>query len=198
MKTAAQNLFRMLLAGAIFLAGCGYHFGAAGTNLPAQSHTIYVERFQNQTRLTGINNEFDRYLKDEIANRHRLELVDSPNDADLVLSGSVVGGNTVPYTFNSVLEPTLYGANLSVNARLVDRRSNRVIWQGGVGDSERLPVVAQAVVSTTPQFLQQNLRSGDIANMTDIQVAQSQTNAGLNQSMANLAQQVYDAMASGF
>jgi len=194
----AQNLVRLLFSCAIFVAGCGYHFGASGTNLPAQSRTIYVERFLNQTRLSGINDEFDRYMKDEIANHHRLEVVDSPNNADLVLSGTVVGGNTIPYAFNSVLEPTLYGSNLSINARLLDRRSNRVIWQGGVGDSERMPVVAQAVVSTTPQFLQQNLRSGDIANMTDIQVAQSQTSAAQNQSMANLAQQVYDSMASGF
>src|SRR5690348_1797996 len=156
------------------VAGCGYHFGASGTNLPPAAKTICVEQFANQTRLTGINDQFMRYLKDEIASHKRLSLVDKPGDADLVLSGSLVGNMNVPSSFNSVIEPTMYGQTLVVRAALHDQHTNKIIWStNGMTDTEHYPVVSQSVVSTTPTFLQQNLRANDIAKMTDIQVAQT-------------------------
>ena len=58
------------------IAGCGYHFGAEGSGLPPQAKTIYVERFSNHSRYNGMDDQFDRFLKDEIAQHKRLELVD--------------------------------------------------------------------------------------------------------------------------
>ena len=181
------------------LAGCGYHFGASGTNLPAAAKTIYVEPFTNQTRLTGLNDQFMRYLKDEIASHKRLEMVDKPADADLELSGALIGNVNVPSSFNSVIEPTMYGQTLIVRAALRDTHTNKTIWStNGLSDTEHYPVVSQSVVSTTPTFLQQNLRSNDIAKMTDIQVAQTQARTSRDQMMANLAKHMYDSMATGF
>ncbi|MBV8137285.1 MAG: hypothetical protein JO121_16895, partial [Deltaproteobacteria bacterium] len=55
------------LALVMALGGCGYHFGASGSNLPSGAETIYVARFTNRTRQTGLNDVFMRYLNDEIA-----------------------------------------------------------------------------------------------------------------------------------
>jgi hypothetical protein len=181
------------------LAGCGYHFGASGTNLPPAAKTIYVKPFTNQTRMTGLDNEFMRYLKDEIASHKRLTMADKPGDADLELSGTLIGSMNVPGSFNSVLEPTMYGQTLIVRADLRDTHTNKTIWSTrGMTDTEHYPVVSQSVVSTTPTFLQQNLRGNDIAKMTDIQVAQTQARTSRNQMMANLARHMYDSMATGF
>ena len=203
MKIASQrNLTSraLLILAAIFaLPSCGYHFGAAGTNLPAEAHTIYVARFSNNTRITGINDEFMRYLKDEIASHKRLTLVDNPSDADLQLSGALVGSVNVPNAFNSVLEPTQYGETLIVRASLRDNRTDKTLWDTkGMSDTERFPVVSQSVVGTTPNFLQQNLRSNDIARMTDMQVAQTQERSSRDLMMTNLAHHMYDSMATGF
>jgi len=44
----------LLILAAIFaLPSCGYHFGASGTNLPAEAHTIYVARFSNKSSAEG-------------------------------------------------------------------------------------------------------------------------------------------------
>jgi hypothetical protein len=181
------------------MAGCGYQFGASGTNLPHDAHTIYVARFTNQTRSTGVNDEFMRYLKDEIASHKRLSIVDSPTDADLELSGQVLGQVNTPSAFNSVLEPTQYAETLAVRAWLRDTHKNKIIWStNGLADTEHFPVVSQAVINTTPTFLQQNLRGGDIQKMTDIQVAQTQERGSRDQMMANLAKHMYDSMATGF
>jgi len=181
------------------LFGCGYHFGASGTNLPATAQTIYVARFVNRTRQTSLNDEFMVYLKDEIARHKRLTIVDSPSDADLVLTGQVTQSLAVPNAFNSVLEPTQYAETIVVRAWLRDRRANKLIWStNGMADTENYATVSQNVLNTTPTFLQQNLRSNDIARMSDIQTTETQERGSRTQMMAGLAAHFYDSMATGF
>jgi hypothetical protein len=184
---------------AILLAGCGYHFAGEGSNLPRDAKTIYVSKFTNHTRVTGVNDEFMQYLDDEIASRKRLTLVDNPHDADLELSGDVAMNLSIPNAFNSVNEPTQYAETIIVHAALRDTRTNRIIWTvHQIGDTETAAVVSQTVVQTTPTFLQQNLRASNISAMSDIQVAQTQQRYASNLAMANLAKHMYDSMASGF
>jgi hypothetical protein len=140
-----------------------------------------------------------RYLKDEIALHRRLKLVDSPGDADLELSGYIRYAATSPVNFNSVLEPTIYNQTMDVTAELKDTHSNKTIWTTrNVGATQHTPILAQTVVTTTPTFLQQNLRAGDIAQMTDIQTSQSMTAASSDVMMQNVAKNLYAEMAEGF
>lgn len=184
---------------AMALGGCGYHFGASGSNLPSGAETIYVARFTNHTRQTGINDVFMRYLDDEIAMHRRLRLVDSPAEADLELSGEILAITPLPSSFNSVLEPTIYSRSMTVAAQLKDLRNNRVIWSvSSLGNLQHEPVVAQAVVPTLPTFVQGNLRGSDVAKLTDIQVASTQGALGQDTMMQNVAKNLYASMAEGF
>ncbi|HVN28231.1 MAG TPA: hypothetical protein VMT64_07075, partial [Candidatus Binataceae bacterium] len=63
----------------LLLAGCGYHFASSGEALPSTAKTIYVDKFSNKTRFTGLNDQLMRYVKDEIAVHDRLQVVDSPS-----------------------------------------------------------------------------------------------------------------------
>ncbi len=181
------------------LSGCGYHFAGSGDALPSAAQTIYVQQFSNRTRITGLNDEFMRYVKDEIALHRRLKVVDSPTDADLELSGVIRNAATAPVNFNSVLEPTIYNQTMEITAELKDTHSNKTIWTTrNVGNTQHAPIVAQTVVTTTPTYLQQNLRAGDIGHMTDIQVAQSMTSASRDVMMQTIAKNMYAEMAEGF
>jgi len=183
----------------LFASSCGYQFAASGTNLPSDAKTIYVKKFDNQTRYTGANDEFMRHLKNEIAMHQRLFLADDPARADLQLSGAITYFETTPTAFNSVLEPTIYHQNMSIHATLTDLRSKKIIWSThGLSNVQNTPVVSQAVVPTSPTFLQQNLRSADIGRLPDLQVAQTQTQAGRSNMMTQIAQSLYASMASGF
>jgi len=184
---------------AVVGSGCGYHFAAEGSGLPPQAKTIYVEKFGNRTSQTGINDEFMRFIEDEIANHKRLVLVDSESAADLVLSGEIVFVDTLPTAFNSANEPLSYTQTISADASLIDVHAHKVIWASrGLSSSENAPVVAESVVTTSPYFVQQNLRSQDIAKMQDIQVAQTQQASSKQQAMENLAQNLYASMSEGF
>ena len=183
----------------LLTAGCGYHFASSGSGLPAQAKTLYVERFGNHTRQTGVNDEFMRYLKDEIADHKRLELVDSRGEADLVLSGTVAYVETLPVAFNSVSEPTMYDLTMSADATLVDAHTHKVVWTSrGISGSQSYATVAQTVVTTSPTFLKQNLRSQDIAQLPDLQVAATQRASANQQMMQQLAQNLYASMSEGF
>ena len=184
---------------AIVTSGCGYHFAASGSGLPTQAKTIYVEKFGNRTRQTGINDEFMRFVEDEIANRKRLELVDNAAQADLILTGDIIYVDALPVVFNSASEPTIYTETISAAASLTDAHDHKVIWATrGVSSSQQSPAVGQAVITTSPYFVQQNLRSRDIAGMQDIQVAQTQQASSKQQAMQTLAQNLYASMSEGF
>jgi len=187
-----------VVAGLLF-SGCGYHFASSGDALPQSAETIYVSRFGNNTRVTGINDELMRYIKDEIAMHRRLKVVDSPDAADLELSGDVRFAVQTPINFNSALEPTQYNQSMVVSATLRDMHAKKTIWSThNVSAGEHAPVVPQSTVVTTPTFLQQNLRSSDIAGLTDIQTAQAETSAARDVMMQRLAQNLYSEMAEGF
>jgi hypothetical protein len=188
-----------VIAAGVLVSGCGYHFAASGDALPQSAQTIYVARFGNNTRVTGINDELMRYIKDEIALHHRLKVVDSRDTADLELSGEVRRATQTPINFNSALEPTQYGQSVTVAASLRDLHENKTIWAThNVSSGEHAGAVPQNTVTTTPTFLQQNLRSNDLANMTDLQTAQSETSAARDIMMQRLAQNLYSEMAEGF
>jgi hypothetical protein len=193
----------MRIAGLLLISAavssCGYHFAAEGSGLPPQAKTIYVEKFSNHTRVTGINDEFMRYLKDEIDDRKRLEMVDSASEADLTLSGQIAYSNSQPVAFNIASEPTLYASSVTADAELVDNHSHKVVWASrGISGSQQYATVAQSLVTTSPYFLQQNLRSQDIAQMTNIQVEQTQEASSQDIVMQQLAQNLYASMSEGF
>ena len=183
----------------LMLTGCGYHFGAEGTGLPPEAKTIYVEKFSNHTRVTGLNDQFMRYLDDEIDNRKRLQLVDSAAQADLVLTGVIAYSESSPVSFNNASEPTIYANTMTADATLTDTHTHKILWAStGISGSQQYATVSQSLVTTSPYFLQQNLRSQDIAQMTNIQVQQTQEASSKDIIMQQLAQNVYASMSEGF
>jgi len=181
------------------VTGCGYHFAAEGSGLPPQAKTIYVEKFTNRSRYTGLDDQFDRYLKDEIAQHKRLQLVDDPGQADLVLSGEFFYITSLAVATNAVAEPIEYTQTFNANAQLTDQHTKQVIWRStGLSATDTYATVASAVVTTSPEFLQGNLRSKDISNFPDMQLAKTQSDFSQGQNLQGLAQSVYVSMSEGF
>jgi hypothetical protein len=180
------------------IGGCSLHFADNGTALPSSDKTIYVETFENQTYVSGINDQFMRYMKDTISQRGRLVVVDDRAQADLLLTGKIIYTVTQPGSLSGVSEPLSYGNTMLVAATLTDRRTTKVLWSTrGIGGSSQASVVAQAIVPTTPQFLKQNLRGNDILNMTDMQVAATQQAVARGNMMQQAASEIYVDMTWG-
>ncbi len=204
-RKPAVSLFLRMLGPALFAlasvasVGCSsLHFADNGMSFPSSAKTIYVALFTNLTHVPGANDEFMSYMKDAISSRGRLTVVDDPSDADLLLSGTILYTGESPAGLSGVYEPLSYGNVILVAATLKDRRTEKVIWKsGGVSGSTQAPVVAQAVVPTTPQFLKQNLRGQDLLRMTDMQVGATQEAVGRTQMLQQVASELYADMAWG-
>jgi len=178
--------------------GCALHFADNGSALPSSAKTIYVARFENLTYVSGLDDQFMRYMKDAIASRGRLAVVDDPAQADLLLSGKILYSGAAPASLSGVSEPLSYGNTIMVAATLTNRRTKAVVWSTrGISGSSQASVVAQAMVPTTPQFLKQNLRGPDILNMTDMQVAATQETVAKGQMMQQVASELYTDMSWG-
>jgi hypothetical protein len=185
-----------LAAAAVALDGCALHFADNGSALPSSAKTVYVARFENLTYVSGINDQFMRYMKDAIASRGRLAVVDDPAQADLLLTGKIIYAGTGPGSLNGVSEPLSYGNTIVVAATLSDRRTKAVIWRtNGISATSQASVVAQAIVPTTPQFLKQNLRGPQLLQMSDMQVAATQEAAAKGNMMQQIASELYTDMS---
>lgn len=189
----------MFLAPAgLAIDGCALHFADNGSALPSSAETIYITRFENITYVPGINDQFMRYMKDAIASRGRLVVVDDPAQADLLLTGKVIYAGTGPGSLNGVSEPLSYGNTILVAATLTDRKTKAILWRtNGISGTSQASVVAQAIVPTTPQFLKQNLRGPQILQMSDMQVAATQEAVAKGNMMQQIASELYTDMSWG-
>ena len=116
-----------------------------------------------------------------------------------MLSGELVYITKLAVATNSVSEPIEYTQTVSANAQLTDEHTRQIIWRStGLFANDTYAMVSTAVVTTSPEFLQQNLRSQDIANFPDVQLAKTQSDFSQQQNLQNLAQSVYVSMSEGF
>jgi hypothetical protein len=79
--------------------GCGYGLVGRTSSLPPDIETIFIEPLVNRTSRELIDQEFTRAISEEFLRRPRYEVVNSPNEADAVLTGQITSFNVRPVLF---------------------------------------------------------------------------------------------------
>jgi len=127
------NAMRLPIAAALglALAGCGYHLVGTANTLPEGVSTLYVERFQNQTNYTDMDQRLDEALSLEWVRRRRLQLVDERASSDLVLSGVILNLVVAPVRFDEQGRATEYQMSLTTSVKLLDIRGSepKLLWE---------------------------------------------------------------------
>jgi outer membrane lipopolysaccharide assembly protein LptE/RlpB len=115
----------------LLLSGCGYHLVGTVSTLPEELETIHVERFQNLSRWADIDQRLVETVTLEWVRRRRLQVVDSPEDADLVLSGVIVRLQVSPVSFDGQGRATEYQMMLTTTVKLSDVRTEepQLLWE---------------------------------------------------------------------
>jgi outer membrane lipopolysaccharide assembly protein LptE/RlpB len=121
----------LVIAWVVGTTGCGYHLVGTASTLPEDVSTLYVERFQNQTRFLDMDQRVDEALSLEWVRRRRLQLVDEKSSADLMLSGVIVSLGIAPVSFDEQGRATEYQMNLSTSVKLFDLRGTepKLLWE---------------------------------------------------------------------
>jgi outer membrane lipopolysaccharide assembly protein LptE/RlpB len=128
-KTIPRVVVGLLLVAE--LAGCGYHLVGTTSFLPEDIETLHVENFENQTRWVDMDQRLMEALTLEWVRRRRLRLVDSPEQADVVLSGTIQRLAVIPVSYDEQGRANEYQMSLQAPVQLKDIRGEEpeVLWE---------------------------------------------------------------------
>jgi outer membrane lipopolysaccharide assembly protein LptE/RlpB len=117
-----------LLAG---LLGCGYHLVGTSSYLPPEIQSLHVELFDNRTARADMDQRIGEALNLEWVRRGRFQLVDRPQDADIVLSGTMTRLMVIPVSFDENGRATEYQMSLMTAVQLEDVRGDEpvLLWE---------------------------------------------------------------------
>jgi outer membrane lipopolysaccharide assembly protein LptE/RlpB len=113
----------------VALASCGYHVAGTTDVLPKNVKTIAIPAFGNITTRYKISDLLSAAITREFISRTRYQIVSDPNQADAVLSGSVVNFVSYPTVFDSKTGRAAgIQAIVTMQLTLRDRATNAVLF----------------------------------------------------------------------
>jgi len=142
---------------ALVLAGCGYSFRGS---LPAHVRTVAVVVLENKTQEPGVESLITSALVEAIVSSGRLRLVRA-EEADAILSGSVVGYTIESLAFDRNANVTQYRLRIALNLTLHDTKRKEDLWKED-GIQERADFNVPGQVSLTLVREQDALRRASV------------------------------------
>lgn len=121
------------IAAALFLAGLGAvlsgcPYGFSSSLLPAHIKTVGVPLFENRTERGVLNTALADTLTNAFIDDNTLKVV-APEEADSVVEGAFLLYRRQPFTVDANEVVQEYKVEIVVEARYVDVRKNKVIWE---------------------------------------------------------------------
>ena len=109
---------------------CGYHLVGASSNLPPTLQKLFISPFVNQTGRPELDQRLTEQLSLEWVKRGRLQLVTRADQADAVLSGTILSAGVAPVQFDQSGRAIQYQLTVVADVQLVDRTGEKpvVLW----------------------------------------------------------------------
>jgi outer membrane lipopolysaccharide assembly protein LptE/RlpB len=168
------SISALLLAAAVLLGGCGYRLTShPDLASPVTGRKVAVEVFVNRSYRANLGAIMAGSLAETFASRTGGRVV-SAEDADLVLTGAVLGYSNNPVSYTAADTVKEYRALVTIEAVLSEKHTRKVVWKGNLAWFQDYPI--NAVVS-----LQQNSEEAAIREACD-----------------RLSLQIYERVVSGF
>jgi len=114
---------------ACFAAGCGYQVGSHGGLMPATVKTIAIPAFANLTTRYKLARLLPQDIGREFLSRTKYRIVEDPNEADAVLTGTLANFSAYPTVSDPVSgRATAAEAVVTLHVSLKDRRTGKVLF----------------------------------------------------------------------
>ena len=199
-----KSVFRSFMAIGAYLAslslvGCGYQFAGRSDSFPKDIRSVYVESFLNRTRDVGLGAEITTALRSELYRRGELQLVDQPDRADGILSGTVRSFDTLTASVNQDAEVLQFETTLIVDTTFRRREPSEILWRGqGIRLTEISAGQRAAVVTTSSKFQNQTLNTTNVRNLTDIQLTETESRRMREELMERFARELHQRLMEMF
>jgi RNase P/RNase MRP subunit p29 len=118
-----------VLAAVSGASSCGYHVAGKADLMPKTIHTIAVPAFSNNTVYYKLARELPADITQEFISRTRYKVVTDPNQADAVLSGSIVNFFSYPIIADQASgRATAVQASAFLTITLTERATGKVLF----------------------------------------------------------------------
>jgi hypothetical protein len=190
----------LLLPALLGLVDCGYHFPGEGRTLPGGATTIYVAKFDNRTRDPGLENYLLESMQAEVARRGQFALMEDRSAAQLALEGTILSLETRPLAFTASDQAVQYQTFMTISAALKNTQTGQIVWRiAALRESDSYGAVANTVVTDSPDFLAgSTLNPNDLAQLSDVQLSESQQREALDRVLENTSRDLYNSMVENF
>ena len=121
-----KNLFIALFA--LAFASCAAPYNPAPQLLPEHIKKVYVKPVVNTTNRYGLEAKFTNAVVDEILRDGRLSLVNTPDEADGILTGTIKKYILQPLTYDANMVTEQYKLWIIASVSLVDKENNVTLW----------------------------------------------------------------------
>jgi outer membrane lipopolysaccharide assembly protein LptE/RlpB len=145
----------------LLLSGCGYALVGHSNFLDPKIRTIQVPSFANRTTRVELEQRVTQAVASEFVTRGRLKLVTQPNEADVIMRGSIDSFGIFPVAFNTQGRATQYQVAITAKIELLDHRNDdKVLWKN---DQYRFTENYQVDITSTDAFDQETRAITEIA-----------------------------------
>jgi len=124
-----MRLFAIVLL-SLLLAACGYRLQGRDDALPGEVRYVYVELLGNATYEPFLENGMTNALIDRLARSPAVELVEQPDLADALLTGTVLRYDNDALSYAGDDDIVEYRVRMTVETVLRRAENAQVLWKG--------------------------------------------------------------------
>jgi hypothetical protein len=127
-RSAAHRFIFALVVSMVFATSCGYHTAAHASRLAPDIKVLAVPSFLNQTHTYHVETTLTAAVIREFNTRTRYRVVQSKDDADAVLQGTVISAEVAPVAYDSVTRRASTGLVTIIVRVTLTARDGRVLY----------------------------------------------------------------------
>lgn len=185
---------KIVLLASLILSGCGYTFQGSGSVLPVDVKSVYVEAVQNESSEPGLSRILTDALRDRFDRFGTVTVVDSPNQADALLSTRVKSVDRDTLTSTSATDAALQTRIKVSLASELKRSGGEILWRNPNMVVSKLSGAASgAVVTSSTSFLGGSLSAGDLGKLDNREVQRLEGQQALTAVAEDAAAAIYTA-----
>ena len=119
----------VLVLAAVLTAGCGYALVGQGSSLPENIRVVEFTTLENRTQRVGLEQRLSAEIARELVSRGRFQVQSTAAGADAALTGTVLGFNLFPVSFDSQGRATDYQVQITARVALTALPGGEAIWE---------------------------------------------------------------------